>query len=561
MKSYEEWSKARKQAQLAGNIPDWYTTQGYQMFHSGYALPGEGDVKQRFKTIADTLAKYTNTPAYWNAVFFQILWKGWFSPATPVLTNTGNSRGMPVSCAGQYIDDSIEAFYSNLAEAASLCKQGFGCSATVDPIRPRGSDFASDGKANGPWHVIEDLASMAQKVSQGSSRRGSIASYINIESPDFWEIADKIQDDPSKVHIGWVVEQSFIDQLQANDREMDDRFKKAIYLRLVYGRGYFFFKDKANKLRPLMYQELGLEINNSNLCTEIMLFNDMMHTFSCILGSVNAAKYDEWKDTNLIQYATVFMDCVVSYFLDKSKNIPGMEKVRRFTEKGRAIGIGVVGLSEYLIKNRIPFDSIEALSFNNKLFRELNEKSLIASKKLALELGEPEWCKGHGVRHTHRTAVAPTKSTSTLMGNTSESVFPYPGIAYDISSAKGEMPIVVGEFYRLAKERGMWSTELATDIVNHLGSVQHLDWLTDHEKLVFRTAFELDQHVLIRYASNRQKYLCQGQSLNFYIRDGHTGQYVAELHKAAFLNPNILSLYYIHSQNGVVIEACQNCAA
>ena len=180
---------------------------------------------------------------------------------------------------------------------------------------------------------------------------------------------------------------------------------------------------------------------------------------------------------------------------------------------------------------------------------------------MAQELGEPEWCEGYGVRNTHRTAVAPTKSTSTLMGSTSESVFPYPGIAYDMGTAKGEMHMVVGEFYRLAKERGKWSDSLAKELIKTLGSVQHLDWLSDHEKLVFRTAFELDQNVLLRFASQRQKYLCQGQSLNFYIREEHSEEYVVNLHKKAFLDPNILSLYYIHSQSGVVVDECSACAA
>jgi len=277
---------------------------------------------------------------------------------------------------------------------------------------------------------------------------------------------------------------------------------------------------------------------------------------------MNLAKYDEWKHTNAIFESTVFLDCVVSYFLERSEGIRGLEKARAFTERGRAIGLGVLGLSTYLQANRIPYESFEAHQLNKRIFKDLHDQSLAASKWMAEKWGEPEWCKGFGVRNTHRTAVAPTKSTAMLMGGVSESVSPDPGMVFEAGSAAGDLKRISGEFYKLMVERGQYSKEAVDDINQHVGSVQHLDWLTDHEKLVFRTAFEVDQEAILRMASARQPYLCQGQSLNFYVSEDGDEERIARLHRKAFLDENILSLYYIYSRSGVVINnECVACSA
>ena len=559
---FEQLSRERKEAQLRGEYPHWYTTQAYQIFNAKYCVEGERGLRGRHETIAKTLAPYSPDPERFEKEFFNIMWRGWFSPASPVLANVGTDRGLPVSCSGQYVDDSIDGFYTSLREAAILSKQGFGCSADLSDVRCRGSKVSVGGVASGVVPVIKDFATMAANVTQGSQRRGSIASYIPIDHGDFDEVADLLESQPDGLNIGWKVSGNFIKRLIDGDADAHERFSKTLHIKLITGRGYYFFPDKANDLRPEMYKRLGLAIRATNLCTEILLHSSKDLTYTCVLSSMNLAMRDEWKDTNAIQIATVFLDCVVSYFIEKAKLIPGLEKAVAFTEKGRAIGLGVMGFSTYLQKKRIPFDSFQAHMLNQEIFKQLHDESLIASTSLAASLGEPEWCEGTGLRNTHRTAIAPTKSTALLMGGMSESVFPDPGMVFEIGSAAGGMKRISAEFYELAKERGKYCPELIEDINQHIGSVQHLSWLTPHEKLVFRTAFEVDQETILRLASTRQKWLCQGQSLNFFVSEDGDEERISRLHTNAFLDPNITALYYVYSRSGVVVnEECLACAA
>ncbi|MCD1628450.1 ribonucleotide reductase N-terminal alpha domain-containing protein [Marinobacter shengliensis] len=561
-KTYEQLSAERKEGQAKGLYPDWYTTQAYQMFRAKYAVPGEQGLRGRHETIARTLARWTPDPVEWEAKFFNLMWKGWLSPASPVLANVGTDRGLMVSCSGQFVGDSIDSFYANLHESAMLSKMGFGCSGDFSTIRPRGSAISIGGEASGVVPVIKDFATMAANVSQGSQRRGSFASYLRMDHGDFHELMDLLEAEPDGLNIGWTITDSIIDRLKAGEKEMNERFSRTLFGKLVTGRGYYFKVDEANRHRPQMYKDLGLTVKASNLCSEIMLHADEDHTYTCVLSSMNLAKYDEWMDTDAIFEATVFLDAVVSEFLKQAKGVPGLEKAVRFTEKGRAIGLGVMGFSTYLQKRMIPFDDFQAHMLNNRIFKQLHDESLRASQWMAQTMGEPEWCEGYGVRNTHRTALAPTKSTAILMGNASESSFPEPGMVYESGSAAGDMKRINAEFYRLMKERGHYNKATVEDINQHIGSVQHLDWLTDHEKAVFRTAFEVNQETILRLASARQKWLCQGQSLNFFVSEDGDEERIARLHTEALLDPNILSLYYIYSRSGVVINTeCEACAA
>lgn len=444
-----------------------------------------------------------------------------------------------------------------------LGKYGFGCSAEFSQIRARGTPISVGGEASGVVPIIKGFSRDASEISQGSQRRGSIASYLDIDHGDFDELCDLLEHEPDGLNIGWVIRDSFIVRLVQNEQEAQRRIKRVMHIKLLLGKGYLFFIDKANRHRPKMYKYLGLDVKASNLCTEIMLHSSEEHSFSCILSSMNAYKYDEWKDTDAIFEATVMLDCLASEFIAQSAKIPGMEKVREFTRKGRAIGLGVLGFGSLLQKRRIPFETIEAQFLNSEIFRKLHDESLRASRWMAEKLGEPEWCKGYGVRNTHRTAIAPTKSTSILMGGVSESVFPDPGMVFDAGSTVGELRRIVPEFYELMKERGKYDEETINSIIQNVGSVQHLDWLTDHEKAVFRTAFEVDQNFILRYASQRQKYLCQGQSLNFYIPEDGSESYYSELISRTIVDPNILSQYYVYSRSGVVMskDECLACHA
>jgi ribonucleoside-diphosphate reductase alpha chain len=293
-----------------------------------------------------------------------------------------------------------------------------------------------------------------------------------------------------------------------------------------------------------------------------MLHSSEEFTYSCILSSLNLVHWDRIKNSDSAFIATVFLDCLCSEFIEKAQGIPGMEKVRVFTEKGRAIGLGVMGFHTYLQSKSIPYISLEAQYLSMEIAEHLQKESLRASQWLAQEYGEPEWCKGYGVRNTHRTAYAPTKTTSLLMGGVSESWFPDPGWVFDAGSSVGELRRIPPVMYEMMKKKGVYREETLQDIINHLGSVQHVDWLDEHEKRVFLNAFEIDQRIILRHHIQRQKYTCQGQSLNFYVPEGGSEELVSELMTTVLTHPDCLSQYYIYSRSGVVVkDECVACQA
>ena len=562
LQKFEQLSQERKQHQEKGTLPSWYTTQGWQMFKEKYAVQGEAALLGRHRTIAKTLARHMKgREDEWEAKFFNEMWEGRLSPASPALGNTGTNRGMVVSCSGQEIQDDVESFYANLKETALLSKQAFGTSGDFSKIRPRGSKISRGGKANGPVDVIEDFFTASAKITQGGNRRGSFGAYLDIEHPDWDEAIDSLNHSPNGKNYGWVVRDSFIERLMNDDPEAQRRFTKFVYVKLVTGKGYIFCVDKANRHRPQMYKDHGLDIKASNLCTEIMLHSSADYTYSCILASMNLIHWDTIKNSESVFIATVFLDCLCQEFLENSKGVPGMEKVRAFTEKGRAIGLGAMGFHTYLQQNNIAYVGLEAQFLSHEMAKHINDESLRASQWLAKIHGEPEWCKGYGVRNTHRTAYAPTKSTALLMGGVSESWFPDPGMVFDAGSSVGELRRIPPVFYELMKKKGVYGTETIRDIIHNLGSVQHVKWLTPEEKQVFLNAFEMDQKILFRHTVQRQKYTCQGQSMNFYISDVGSEGLVAELMTMVLLHPDCLSQYYIYSRSGVVVkDECIACS-
>lgn len=563
LQMYERLSIERKELQAKGHLPEWYTTPSWQMFKHKYAYPGEDAVRGRHRTIAHTLAQHMiGREAEWEEKFFDILWQGALSPASPALSNTGTTRGMMVSCSGQYVGDSIESFYSNLRETALLSKQGFGTSAFFSHIRPRGTCFGANGKANGPVEVINDFFTAAAKVSQGGNRRGSIGAYLDIEHPDWDEACDQLAADNNGKNYGWIIRDSFVEHLKANDAEANRRWEKALYTKLITGKGYIFCIDKANRHRPQMYKDHGLDIKASNLCSEIMLHSSEEYTYSCILSSLNLLHWDRIRETDAVFVSTVFLDCMCSEFIRISEGVPGMERVRAFTAKGRAIGLGVMGFHTYLQTQHIPYTGLEAQFLSQQIAKHMHDESLRASQWLAQEYGEPDWCKGYGVRNTHRTASAPTKTTALLMGGVSESWFPEPGAVFDAGTSVGEMRRITPVIYDLMKAKGVYNLATINDIIAHLGSVQHVDWLSDAEKRVFLNAFEMDQRIILRHATQRQPWICQGQSLNFYVPEDGSEELIAELMSAVLLEEDCLSQYYIYSRSGVVVkDECTACAA
>lgn len=562
---FELLSEERKKAQKTGLFPEWYTTQAYQLFKS-YSVAGEEGFKGRVTTIAYTLANELPEEyrkEYANK-FLSLMWEGKLSPASPVLSNTGTTRGMPVSCSGQVVNDSVDSFFSNLHTTAMLSKNGFGTSVDLSNIRKRGEKISAGGKSNGVVPIAELFFTTASTISQGGNRRGAVACYLDVEHDDFDELCDLLLHNPDGKNVGWIIRDSFTNRLKAGDVKANESFNKLLYTKLVTGKGYLFFVDKANRLRPEAYKVNELDVKASNLCSEISLHSSEDYDFSCILSSLNLVHADKFLEegNNDIFDSLVFLDCLCSYFLRVSKGVKGLEKVRAFTEKGRAVGLGVMGLHTYFQSKGIPFVSLEAQFLDTAIFKRIHDETLRASKWLASILGEPDWCKGLGIRNTHRTALAPTKSTALLMGGVSESFSPDPGIVFDIESSKGQMRRIVPVFYELMKARGVYNEETLQRIVNHNGSVQQEGWLSDHEKLVFLNAYEIDQEILLRRASLRQKYICQAQSLNFFVPEDGCEKTVAKLISRCFTDPNIISQYYLYPKAGVVVkDECVACSA
>ena len=695
---YTKLSKERKELQDKGLVPLWYSTGSYQIFKDKYEYQTEGrSVRGQFERIAKTAAENLKGTVYEDEAeqkFFDLLWKGWLSPSTPVLANMGTTRGMSVSCSGSSIGDSVHGFYDTLHETAMLTKNGFGTSAYLGDIRPRGSAISVGGKASGVLPVFKDYVNAMRNIAQGTARRGAWAGYLEITHGDFDELADHVYAEPDDANVGWIITDKFIEELESGDKEAIRRFQKVMKLKMVTGKGYFCFIDKINANRPLSYVNNELKVKASNLCVagdtliltdkgnveiqevegqqvnvwngekfskvqvhktgvnkvllevktssgeklkctpehkfhlakssvvkqakelsqgdkliefnlpdgsaqcffiesvkeipglhctycfteplrnmgmfnglltgncdEITLFADNEHSFSCVLSSMNVYRYDEWKDTSAVFWATVFLDCVAEDFIRKAKGVPGLEKAVRFTEKGRALGLGQCGFHSLLQEKMIPFESLDAQMLSQEIAKHIWDKSEEASKELAMNLGEPEWCKGTGLRNSHRLAIAPTKSTALLMGGISEGINPDPAMTYTQLTSAGEVNRVNPILLDLMKKKGVYSAANIQQVIDDQGSVQGVAWLTDEEKLVFKTAFEINQKVIIRMAASRGLYIDQWQSLNLFFASDESPAWIAEVHREAFLNERILGLYYIYTQAGVQASKGDECIA
>jgi ribonucleoside-diphosphate reductase alpha chain len=566
---YKKLSQERKELQEKGLVPSWYSTGAYQMFKDKYEYDTKGrSVRGQFERIAKTAADHlrgTKLDTYADQAeteFFNLLWSGLLSPSTPVLANMGTDRGMSVSCSGGYIEDSVGGFYETLHETALLTKYGFGTSAYLGDIRPRGSPISVGGKASGVLPVFKDYVNAMRNIAQGTARRGAWAGYIEITHNDFDELVDHIMAEPDDANIGWIVTDEFIQGLEANNLDYIRRFQKAMKMKMILGKGYFCFIDKINRKRPAAYVNHNLYVRSSNLCDEITLFSDEEHTFTCVLSSMNVYKYRLMKGTDAVFWATVFLDCVAEDFIQKAKGIKGLEKAVRFTQKGRALGLGQCGFHTLLQSEGIPFESFEAHMLSQEIAAHIWNESERASRWMAEWLGEPEWCQGTGLRNSHRIAIAPTKSTALLMGGISEGINPDPAMAYNQTTAAGEVDRINPVLLDLMKKKGVYSPKHIKEVQDAQGSVQHVSWLSDKEKEVFKTAFEINQKAILRMASARGKYIDQWQSLNGFFAADEDPAWIAEVHREAFLDEGILGMYYVYTQAGVQAskgecEACQ----
>lgn len=564
LSKYEQLSLERKESIKSGDSPEWATTPSYQMVTGSYFTEEDNTYKKTYSRIAKVCASHLPERLdrkKWEKIFFDLVWSGDLALSTPVLANLGTDKGMPVSCCGNYCEDSVWGFYEATQESAVLSQEGFGTATYLGDIRPRGSKISSGGSASGVMPVIKQFVQMARDINQGT-RRGAWAGYLEITHEDFWEVVNYLEHNPQDMNIGWIIPDDFIEKLKNNDEDALNRYKRALKVKLVTGKGYFAFIDRANRDAPLPMREQGLIIKASQLCNEIFLFSDQDHTYTCILASMNLARRAVWSDDAIFN-STVFLDCVASEFLARARGVKGLEKAVRYTEKARSLGLGALGFHTLLQQERFAFESIDANYLNTEIFQELDEESKRASQWMAKELGEPEWCKGYGVRNLNLTAIAPNTSSAVIAGSVSPGIEPMYANAFVQPLAGGEINRVNPVLINVMKDKGVYNQQTIDDILYNDGSVQHVSWLDEEEKKVFKTAFEIDQRAITRMASSRQRYLDQGQSLNLFFPNGTSEELISEIHKEVFLDDRILGLYYIrsNSKNKPSDGGCTSCAS
>jgi ribonucleoside-diphosphate reductase alpha chain len=537
--------------------PDWLNEEAQQVLAKGYLMPGETP-RDMWKRCSLTAEKYLKRPGI-GEDFMEAFWLGYLGGATPVLSNFGTNRGLPASCFSHTIRDDTNNIFSHLKEVAALSKHGGGVGSYFGELRPGGSPISGGGKSGSivDWMRLYDRT--AATVSQGNTRRGNFALYIPIDHPDLMDALrskDHTQGDPRNFidsNLAVVIRDKWIEEMISGDAKKQEIFGEVLKARMISGSPYLMFVDNANNQAPECFKKRNLKIVASNLCSEIMLPMDENHTFTCILSSLNYAKYDEWKNwkgrntgKTLPELGIYFLDAVTEEFIHKAQRIPSMGRAVRFTRKARALGLGSMGLHALYQSRGIAFASKEARELNIEVHKLVDTLSLKASKDMAVEYGEPEWCEGHGIRHATRTAIAPTKTNSVICGAVSEGIEPLVANLFTAGNAKGTFVRRNPYLEKHLTSIGRNTQEVWDSILDERGSVQHLEFLSPHAKKVFLTAREIDQFEIVKQASDRQKYICQGQSVNLFVDPESEAKYLVRLHLAAW-KMGLKSLYYLKS--------------
>ena len=470
--------------ELGVDIPEWAATEVYiKTVSKGYLVSGEKP-KDAYWRVSTTIAKRLGKPQL-ASKFFDIIWKGWLGLASPVLSNTGTDRGLPISCFGIDVGDSIFEIGSKNLELMLLAKHGGGVGIGINQIRSAGSRITGNGTSDGivPFCKIYDSTILA--TSQGSVRRGAASTNINIEHKDFedWLETREPKGDVNRqslnLHQCAIVGDKFMRKLTDGDSEARKKWGKLLQKRKATGEPYIMFKGNVNKQNPEAYKKNGLKVFMTNICSEIVLHTDENHSFVCCLSSLNLAKYDEWKDTDLVYTATWFLDGVLEEFIQRAKNMKGFENSVRSAEKGRALGLGVLAWHTYLQQKGIPFEGLQAQFETRRIFSQMKIESERASRDMANEYGEPLWCRDTGFRNTHLRAVAPTVSNSKLSGSVSSGIEPWAANVFTEQTAKGTFIRKNPELEKTLRKIGKNTKDVWDKILTDGGSVQDLDFLAD----------------------------------------------------------------------------------
>jgi len=562
--------------ELDVDFPSWGNTEIYvKTISKGYLLPGEKP-KDAYWRVASKVAQRLNKPQM-ATKFFDYIWRGWLNLATPVLSNTGTDRGLPISCFGIDVADSIFDIGNKNLELMLLAKHGGGVGIGINQIRPAGAVITGNGTSDGvvPFCKIYDSTILA--TNQGSVRRGAASVNLNIEHKDFeqWleirEPKGDVNRQSLNLHQCAVIGDKFMRKLQDGDETARRKWGKLLQKRKATGEPYIMFKGNVNKQNPDMYKINGLKVFMTNICSEITLHTDESHSFVCCLSSLNLAKYDEWKDTDLVYTSIWFLDGVLSEFIQKAKGLRGFENSVRSAEKGRALGLGVLGWHTYLQQRGIPFEGMTAQFETRKIFSQLKIESERASRDLASEYGEPLWCKDSGFRNTHLRAIAPTVSNSKLSGDVSAGIEPWAANVFTEQTAKGTFIRRNSELEKVLKKVGLNTKETWDKILEDGGSIQDIDELenwcflngkvvkcdeispddsskTFRVKDVFKTFKEINQLDLVRQAGIRQQYIDQAVSLNLAFPAIAEPKWINQVTMEAW-KQGVKTLYYMRTES------------
>ena len=542
------------------DYPEWGNTDVYKKtIAGGYLLSGETP-RAAYMRVASSVARRLYKPEL-AEVFFDYIWKGWLCLASPVLSNTGTDRGLPISCFGIDVGDSIQEIGGKNLEMMLLAKHGGGVGIGINMIRPAGTRITGNGTSDGvvPFCKIYDSTILA--TNQGSVRRGAASVNINIEHDDFLDWLDirepkgDVNRQSLNLHQCAVVGDKFMRKLEQGDAGARDRWSKLLRKRKATGEPYILFKGNTNKANPQAYKTNGLKVHMTNICSEITLHTDENHSFVCCLSSLNLAKYEEWKDTNLIYDAIWFLDGVMEEFIQRAKGLRGFENAVRSAQRGRALGLGVLGWHTYLQEKGLPFEGLLAQFETRKIFSQFKIESERASMALAETYGEPLWCVGTGLRNTHLRAIAPTVSNSKLSGNISPGIEPWAANVFTEQSAKGTFIRKNPTLVKLLKKHKLNTNEIWDKILADGGSVQDISELDNiqmaHEvtaKEVFKTFKEINQLELVNQAGIRQQYVDQSVSLNLAFPSEATPKWINQVHMEAW-KKGIKTLYYVRTES------------
>jgi ribonucleoside-diphosphate reductase alpha chain len=570
----------------------WLNENSRKFLAKGYLMNGQ-TAEDRIREIASNAERRLGKPGFADK-FYDYMSKGYYSLATPIWANYGQARGLPISCFGSYVGDDMSRILYTHAEVGMMTKYGGGTSAYFGDLRPRGAEIKGNGHSSGSVHFMELFDELINIVSQGTVRRGHCSPYLPVEHGDIEEFLNigkeghPIQESTYAITVG----DAWLKAMVEGDQDKRKIWAKIIQRRTEIGYPYILFSDTVNNNTVDVYKDKGMRIHGSNLCSEICLPTNDDISFVCCLSSINLRHYHEWKDTDAVETLTMFLDTVIGEFVERLEAMRDsedsqkqsafyfMKRAHKFAKEHRALGLGVLGWHSFLQENNIAFESAEASVLNNEIFTLIKDKAYKASEAMAKEYGEPEVLKGYGRRNTTLLAIAPTTSSAFILGQVSQGIEPLMSNIFvkDVDKMKVTLKNPILE--KLLEEKGQNSTNVWNSIRDNDGSVQHLDFLTSHEKDVFRTFSEIDQKVIIEQAADRQKYIDQAQSLNIMIDPAIATKDLNALYLYAW-EKGIKTLYYQHSMNAaqqfgrkklqeqeskkpkvsVIGEVCVNCEA